>query len=109
MRESGTSCCAIDYVRRRPAVSPRFSEDGPCAVTRVPKTHTLKQGARCANKNKTFRKQRRRYDNEPVDVDLELVGNSFPSRGEREEGGGEGEKSLTRRIGLAQLSQAHSR
>lgn len=29
--------------------------------------------------------------------------------GEREEGGGEGEKSLTRRIGLALLSQAHSR
>lgn len=50
----------------------------------------MPETARCANKSKTLRKQRRRYDNEPVDVDLELVGNEFPLRGE-------GEKSLTRR------------
>jgi len=96
---SGTSLAVVTCVRTgiRPMVSrgvpPRFSGRARMvlrAVTRIPKARTLKQRARAralahyANKNKTFRKQRRRYDNEPVDVDLELVGNSFPSRGERE-------------------------
>lgn len=93
---TGCSCvriyaCATSTSDDVPRCRPAFqnAQGWPLrGYERVPKNaHPETAHARCANKNKTFRKQRRRYDNEPVDVDLELVGNSFPSRGE---GGGRG-------------------